>query len=173
MSTLKNNLRLSGSSVQSDARSTNSKVNNRVCATFLAGLILFGGGAKAANVLLNPGAETGDLTGWNVSNTGYKYVVSTNGTIPNSGTNSNFTNYLAHSGKWTFQLFDTTGNEGAPRAFIYQDFATLAGSQWSASCWTICYASNYFNPYRRWKDPRGCFSLCRRPVPVRLSKFGS
>ncbi len=140
MSTLKINLRLSGSSVQSDARSTNSKIINRVCATFLAGLILFGGGAKAANVLLNPGAETGDLTGWKVSNTGYKYVVSTNGTIPNSGTNSNFTNFLAHSGKYTFQLFDTTANS----AYIYQDFAAAPGSQWSASCWTICYASNYF-----------------------------
>jgi hypothetical protein len=145
MSILKNNLRLSGSSVQSDARSTNSKVINRVCATFLAGLILFGGGAKAQNVLVNPGAETGDLTGWNVSNTGYKYVVSTNGTIPNSGTNSNFTNFLAHSGKYTFQLFDTTPGPVTGRAYIYQDFATVAGSQWSASCWTICYASNYFN----------------------------
>ena len=135
MSILKNNLRLSGSSVQSDARSTNSKVINRVCATFLAGLILFGG-AKAQNVLVNPGAETGDLTGWNVSLTGYIYTVSTNGTIPNSGTS----NFLAHSGKWTFQLFDTTSDS----AFIYQDYAAVAGSQWSASCYALCYASNYF-----------------------------
>jgi hypothetical protein len=139
MSILKNNLRLSGSSVQSDARSTNSKVINRVCATFLAGLILFGGSAKAVvpyNVLVNPGAETGDLTGWNVSLTGYIYTVSTNGTIPNSGTS----NFLAHSGKWTFQLFDTTSDS----AFIYQDYAAVAGSQWSASCYALCYASNYF-----------------------------
>jgi hypothetical protein len=81
MSILKSNLRRSGSSVQSVARSTNSKVNHRVCATLLAGLILFGGGAKAQNVLVNPGAETGDLTGWHVSNTGYIYVVSTNSAI--------------------------------------------------------------------------------------------
>src|ERR1035437_1331848 len=78
MSILKNNLRRSGSSVQSDARSTNSKVSHLVCATLLAGLILFGDGAKAQNVLVNPGAETGDLTGWHVSNTGYIDVVSTN-----------------------------------------------------------------------------------------------
>jgi hypothetical protein len=136
MSTLKNNLRLSGSSVQSDARSTNSKIINRVCATFLAGLIVFGGGAKAQNVLVNPGAETGNLTGWKVSNTGYIYAVNTNSLQGGAGS----LNRLAHSGAWTFQLFDTTANS----AFIYQDFAAAPGSQWSASCWTICYASNYF-----------------------------
>ena len=142
MSILKSNLRLSGSSVQSDARSTNSKVSHRVCATFLAGLILFGGGAKAQNVLVNPGAETGDLTGWNVSNTGYIYVVSTNGTMAGVTNGIISTNhFLAHSGKYTFQLFDTTANS----AIIYQDFAAVAGSQWSASCYAICYASNYFN----------------------------
>ena len=143
MSILKNNLRLSGSSVQSDARSTNSRVNNRVCATFLAGLILFGGGAKAQNVLVNPGAETGDLTGWNVSLTGYIYVVSTNGTMAGVTNGIISTNkFLAHSGAYTFQLFDTTANS----AYIYQDYPAVAGSEWSASCWAICYASNYFNP---------------------------
>jgi len=141
MSIFKTNLWLSGSSAQSDARSANSRVNNRVYVALLAGLILFGSGAKAQNVLINPGAETGDLTGWNVSPTGYNYVVSTNGTIPNSGTS----NFLAHSGAWTFQMFDTTGTEGAPTASLYQDFAADNGSQWSASCWAICYASNYFS----------------------------
>ena len=147
MSILKNNIRLSGSSVQSGARSTNSKIINRVCATFLAGLILFlfGGGAKADapyNVLVNPGAETGDLTGWNVSLTGYIYVVSTNGTMAGVTNGIISTNhFLAHSGAWTFQLFDTTSD----RAYIYQDYAAVAGSQWSASCYAICYASNYFD----------------------------
>jgi hypothetical protein len=107
----------------------------------LAGLILFGGGAEAAstpyNMLINPGAETGDLTGWHLSNTGYKFVVSTNQLIPYS-----HSNYLARSGAYTFQLFDTT----ADTAYIYQDFAAIAGSQWSASCYAISYASNYFSP---------------------------
>src|ERR1035437_10283175 len=117
MSILKNNLRRSGSSVQSAARSTNSKVSHLVCATFLAGLILFGGAAKAQNVLVNPGAETGDLTGWHVSNTGYIYVVSTNGTMAGVTNGIISTNhFLAHSGKYTFQLFDTTANS----AIIYQ-----------------------------------------------------
>ena len=81
MNIFKNNLRWFGISVQSDARSTNSKVSNLVCATVLAGLILLGGSAKAANVLVNPGAETGDFTGWTVGLTGYEYVVSTNSAI--------------------------------------------------------------------------------------------
>ena len=40
-----------------------------------------------------------------------------------------------------FELSDTT----ADSAYMYQDFAAVAGSQWSASCWAICYASNYFD----------------------------
>src|ERR1035437_2400178 len=136
MSILKNNLRRSGSSVQSAARSTNSKVSHLVCAILLAGLILFGDGAKAQNVLVNSGAESNSLTGWHVSNTGYIDVVSTNSLQGGAGS----LNRLAHSGKYTFQLFDTTANS----AIIYQDFAAVAGSQWSASSYAICYASNYF-----------------------------
>ena len=142
MSILKNNLRMSGSSVRSGERSTDSKIINWVCMAFLAGLIFLGrGGAKAApapyNVLINPGAETGDLTGWNVSNTGYTLVVSTNSLVPGTTTE----NYLAHSGKYVFELFDTTANS----AYIWQDYAAVAGSEWSANCYAICYASNYFD----------------------------
>jgi hypothetical protein len=131
MSILKNNLRLSGSPVQSDARSTNSRVSNLVCATILAGLILFGGGAKAANMLINPGAETGDFTGWTVGLTGYEYVV---------GTNGNRLSRSVNSGQYMFQLFDTT----ASSAIIYQDFAANPGSQWSGSCYAVSYATDYF-----------------------------
>jgi len=84
MSILKNNLRLAGSPVQSGKCSTNSRVGHLVCAVLLAGFILlFGGNAKAYNVLVNPSAETGDLTGWNISDTGYIFVVSTNDFVPN------------------------------------------------------------------------------------------
>lgn len=150
MSISKNNLRLPVSSVHSGSHSTNSKTNNRVCAVLLGALILFGaaqrdclGQVPPYNVLVNPGAETGDLTGWTRSVTGYMFVVSTNGTIPNDTATSS--NFLAHSGADTFQLFDTTGSELAPTASIYQDYPAIAGSQWSASCWAICYASNYFS----------------------------
>ncbi len=127
------------SSVQTGACTTGPRVTKRVGATFLvlAGLILMGGGAMAANVLVNPGAETGDLTGWHTSYTGLEFVVSTNQLVPNSTEH-----FLAHSGAYAFQLSDTT----ADSAIIYQDFAAVAGSQWSASCYAICYASNYFNP---------------------------
>jgi len=148
MSILKNNLRSSGSSVQSGARSTNSKIINWVCAAFIAGLIFLGsGGAKADpsypyNALVNPGAETGDLTGWNHSLTGYHYVVSTNGAM-NGVTNGiiSTNQMLAHSGKYAFQLFDTTTTS----SYIWQDYPARVGSQWSANCFAICYASNYFS----------------------------
>jgi hypothetical protein len=103
------------------------KVNCWFYEIFLAGLILFGGDAKADNVLVNPGAETGDLTGWHVSTTGDAFASP---------------KFYPHSGSWSFELFDTTGDS----AFIYQDYAAVAGSQWSASCYAICYAANYFNP---------------------------
>jgi hypothetical protein len=134
MSIFKKNPRLSGSSVQSGARRINSIIGKPVCAAVLASLI-FCGGAKATNVLLNPGAESG-LTNWNVSLTGYIYAVSTNSLIGGAGSG----NVLAHSGTHVFQLFDTT----ADQAFIYQDIAAAPGSQWSGSCYAICYASNYF-----------------------------
>jgi hypothetical protein len=134
MSIFKKNPRSSGSSVQSGAGRINSTVGNLVCATVLASFILCGG-AKAANVLLNPGAENG-LTNWNVSLTGYIYAVSTNSLINGAGSG----HVLAHSGGNVFQLFDTT----ADQAYIYQDIAAAPGSQWSASCYAICYASNYF-----------------------------
>ncbi len=122
------------SSIRSSTRFTSYKNTSFICAVVVAGFALCGS-ANAQNVLVNPGAETGDLTGWQESLTGYKYVVSTNQTIPNSSSN-----FLAHSGKYTFQLFDTT----ASSAFIYQDFAAIEGSQWAASAYAICYASNYF-----------------------------
>jgi hypothetical protein len=131
-------------SASSGGRSINVRVNNWVGAAFLAGLLLFGGSAKAAftpyNVLVNPGAETGDLTGWNFSSPGFFLVVSTNGIV--HGTTSE--HYLAHSGQYAFQLAGDISYYGAPDYF-YQDFAATAGSQWSASSWAICYASNYFN----------------------------
>ena len=95
------------------------------------------------NVLVNPGAETGDLTGWNVSATGNIYAVSTNALIDGPGSG----NVLSLSGAYTFELYDTTGGNtpAQPTASIYQDYPAIAGSQWSASCWAICYASNYFS----------------------------
>ena len=63
MSIFKKNPRLFGYSVQSSARRISSNVGNLVCATVLASFILCGGAkyaaAQQANVLVNPGAESG------------------------------------------------------------------------------------------------------------------
>ena len=142
MSILKSNLRLSGSSVQSAARSTNSKVNNRVCATFLAGLILFGGGAKAANVLVNPGAETGDSAGWTLD--AKAGVASTNNYYYNGGISypPAASNILSHTGAHVFKTYQDAGG-AATR--IYQDVATAAGSQWTASCYALSHIQDYIS----------------------------
>jgi hypothetical protein len=129
------NVCLSGTSDQSGIFSTISRVGGLISASLLAIATLFSGGSvEATNVLLNPGAEAGSLTNWNTSLTGYIYVVSTNTEVGGQ-------NILAHSGSNVFQLFNTTGNS----SYLYQDIAADAGSQWSASCYAICYASNYFS----------------------------
>ncbi len=55
-----------GLSIQSGGNSTNSNISRLICSTLLAGFVVMCGSAQAynANVLVNPGAETGDLTGW-------------------------------------------------------------------------------------------------------------
>jgi len=148
MNMLNLNLRLWRSPVRSDARSPNSGFTYRYWATVLAGLILFAAAQRSGlsqvppyNVLVNSGAETGDLTGWTVSDTGYINAISTNNLVDGAGSG-----YVqAHSGQYAFRLFDTTGAEGEGTASIYQDYAASSNSQWSASCYAICYASNYFS----------------------------
>jgi hypothetical protein len=148
---LRNNLRLPGSSVQSGARSTSTTISNLVGATLLAGLILFGGGAKAQNpnVLVNPSGEGtssssnivgGSLANWNISLTGYSAAVSTNSVIPNTTQPLLPFIYSGITNAWSIQIFDTTSDS----SYIWQDIAADPGSVWSASCYTICYASNYF-----------------------------
>jgi hypothetical protein len=139
MSIFNRNLGLSGLNIQSGGKSTASKIGRLVCANLLAGILFASVSTQAytTNVLVNPGAELGNLTGWQQSLTGYMYVVSTNGTIPNSGSS----NYLAHSGQYSFQLFNTTGNS----SYLYQDYAAIPGSQWLATGYAISYASNYLS----------------------------
>jgi len=133
------------SSVPSKTRWINSGVGHFVCSVVVVGFVLCGGSAVALtpyNVLVNPGAETGDLTGWQVNAAvGYVYAVSTNGGMAGVTNTPYSTNqFLAHSGSHTFQMFNTTGPDFVA---IYQDFAAISNSLWSASCWAICYASNY------------------------------
>jgi hypothetical protein len=133
MNVSKINLWPSDFSVPSRINATKFRAGNLICAVLLAALVMFGGTVRATNVLVNPGAETGNLNGWIQSLTGYIFVVSTNSQV-------NGQNILAHSGSNVFELFNTTETT----TYLYQDYAAIAGSQWSASADAICLASNYF-----------------------------
>ena len=139
MSIFKMNPGLRGFSVQSGWHSKVSKIVQLGCLTLLAAFMFAGSSARGwtTNVLVNANAQTGDLTGWTPSLTGYIYVVSTNSLVPGT-TNENI---LSISGnKNVFQLFNTTANT----SYIYQDYAASSNSLWEPSCYAICYASNYF-----------------------------
>ena len=123
------------------ARSTTSILCLLACVvTLLAGLVRFGGSAQAANVLVNPGAETGNSTGWTMDPFGS--VASTNDYYYNGGTNwpPYASNILAHTGAYCFKNYQTYAN-AATR--IYQDIAAAAGSQWTASCYALSHAQDY------------------------------
>ncbi len=91
--------------------------------------LLFGLGmseANAQNLLINPGFETGDFTGWNQSSPGAFGVYS----FPTP----------VHGG--TYQAFIQSSAGSSPNyAFIYQDVAGSAGQTYTASVWARNYAA--------------------------------
>jgi hypothetical protein len=98
--------------------------------------------APAANVLVNPGAETGNSTGWVLDQKAA--VASTNAYQWNGGLNypPYASNILAHSGAWTFKAY-----QDVPGGFtrIYQDIAVAPGSQWTASCFALSHTQDYIS----------------------------
>jgi hypothetical protein len=129
--------------MQTGGRSTTSILRLLACAvTLLAGLFLFGGSARAANVLINPGAETGNITGWTMDPDGS--ISSTNDYYYNGGMNypPTASNILAHTGAYCFKTYQTYAN-AATR--IYQDYAAGPGSQWSASCYALSHSQDYIS----------------------------
>ncbi len=102
--------------------------------------LLAGNSARAANVLINPGAETGDSTGWTLD--AKAAVASTNAYNWNASTNypPYASNVLSHSGAYVFKTYQDVGG-GYTR--IYQDFAAAAGSQWTANCYAMSHAQDY------------------------------
>lgn len=138
MSIFKNNLGLAELFARFGRNSTTAIVRRLVGVAVLSASIFVGVNAKAwtTNVLINPSAETGDFTGWNVGLNPYLYVVNTNSLIPNSTGN-----ILSHSGSNVFEIFNTTGND----TYMYQDFAAIEGSEWTANGYAISYASNYLS----------------------------
>jgi hypothetical protein len=77
-------------------------------------------GAAHANLISNPGFETGDLTGWTAD--GW-----------------DVTEFLPHSGGWsafTVCVGSQCTDPASPfAAFLYQDVTTVAGSAYSLSFW--------------------------------------
>src|SRR5664280_586512 len=96
--------------------------------------------AMGANVLINPGAETGDSTGWYFD--AKAAVVSTNGYEWNNATNypPYASNILVHSGEYAFKSYQ---DAGLASTLIYQDIAAAAGSQWSAECYALSHSQDY------------------------------
>jgi Immunoglobulin domain len=112
-------------------------ISSIAMAAALALGLSFGGQAEAANVLVNPGAETGDFTGW--TPVGTASVASTNDLYYNGGNPVGASNILTHAGEYAFKTYNNAG--GA--TYIYQNFATAAGSQWSASVYALSHAQDY------------------------------
>jgi hypothetical protein len=108
----------------------------------LAGLLLFGGAARAdvGNQLVNPGWETGDNTGWlTQGNCGAHNATQTYynaGMCPADPTAENINVY---DGTYVGNVYGTF-TAAVSYSFYQQSFATVAGSTWSASC--FAYASH-------------------------------
>ncbi len=101
-----------------------------------------GGSAKAANVLINPGAETGDTAGWTMDPDGS--IANTNQYYYNGGADypPTASNILAHTGEYCFKTYQTYAN-AATR--IYQDYAAGPGSQWTANCYALSHSQDYIS----------------------------
>ena len=121
----------------SNMHQSNTAISMIVVTTVLAVGLSSGNFVNAANVLVNPGAETGDFTGW--TPVGTASVASTNDLYYNGGNPVGASNILTHSGEYCFKTYNNVG--GA--TYIYQTVATTAGSQWSASVYALSHLQDY------------------------------
>ena len=99
-------------------------------AALLIALLASATSSKAANILANPGFETGDPTGW------VKYGVfdfnTTNNFYYNGGVNT--THVWIYDGRFSGKTYGQfTGGENFDGQ--YQDVGVAAGSVLSADCW--------------------------------------
>jgi hypothetical protein len=93
----------------------------------------------AANVLTNPGVESGNLAGWTTLNS--VGPVPTTAHYYNNNTPAGASNILTHTGSWVIQTYNSFAG-GAP-TLCYQDVAAAAGSVWSANVWGISHWQDY------------------------------
>ena len=102
-----------------------------VCAAIAACFVLTG---HAANLLVNPGFETGSFSGW-TAHTTESWSMGANNVM------------LTHSGSWCLLMQGLYGNGGAPvpyTSYAYQTFACTPGSLFTADGWFSQYV--YENP---------------------------
>lgn len=126
---------------QANMLRTNLQIfNSARAAVLLAVGLLSASLANGANMLVNPGVETGDSTGWTLD--AKASVASTNDYQWNGGVNypPTASNILVHSGAYTLKSYQ---DSGLASTLIYQDFATAAGSEWTASCWALSHTQDY------------------------------
>jgi len=109
---------------------TSDRLARPLGAALLIALLASGSSGQAANVLINPGFETGDPTGW------VKYGTfdfnTTNNFYYNGGVN--ISNVWIYDGRFsgkTYGQFNGQVNDNGE----YQDVGILAGSVLSADCW--------------------------------------
>ena len=109
----------------------------------LGAAVIFSGGAARAstNVLINPGFETGSVSGWTPY--GSAFVESTNNTYFNGGNPVGASNVLTHSGTFTFKTFGSFNGVANNTNGVFQDVLTGPGSVWSATGFGLSHVQDF------------------------------
>jgi hypothetical protein len=117
-----------------------------LCALILfAAVLIFGGRAMAQNILINPGMETGDFTGWTTySAETWNYAVAdTNGGLHSYPKPLPANPDPAHSGEYSLFLFGDY-QSGNQYDGMYQDAIAAPGDTYTADVWAFSFGDDYF-----------------------------
>ena len=144
---------------------------DRKTALAVIGLILLLGTASLAqqNLLTNPGFETGDFTGWTITQNTPNYGVATNGTLIN-GTSQIFGPFtvLARTGNYAAYTVLCEGYCYGNQFQMYLDLSqtvTLTpGQLYTASYW---FGNGYSSPINQW----GEIDLNGRPITLTTQPY--
>ena len=104
-----------------------SRAGGFIVKTFLAAVVAFAlisglsTELRAANIVSNPGFETGDFTSWTTAGWTVNFGPGPSSKVPNSGS------YYAYTGCVGSECITT------PSAYIYQDLSTIAGDSYTLS----------------------------------------